>query len=126
VCPVLKDIEIPAGCEPLMSPLTSPRSIPLDTHGNGAIDREVALGAFELTSAGMLKRITPPESSILQWTWDRDRNTLLYTVARDTNGDRRFRLADRTDVLEYTPGSGDIAASIVDGRVLSKLLQRSK
>lgn len=97
-----------------------------DTNRNGAIDREDALGAFELTSAGVLKRITPPDSSILEWTWDRDHNTLLYTVARDTNGDRRFTPGDQTDVLQYTPGSGGTASSIVDRGVLAQLLQRSK
>lgn len=89
------------------------------------IDRKDALVVFHSdTQAIELKAVTPRDTSLISFVWDRDRNSLLYQVRMDTNGNGEFDKSDGTTILEYTMGKSNTAQPVVDESLHKELLSR--
>jgi hypothetical protein len=94
-----------------------------DTNKDGVIDTKDALVVYHSNlQAEELKPVTPPNTSLLSFVWDRDRNALLYQVRLDANGNGEFEKGEPTEILEFVVGKSTAAQAIVDEKIRKELL----
>jgi len=96
-----------------------------DSNGDGAIDDSDALVAYHSDlEATALHAATPPEVSVVSFTWDTERNSLLYLVRTDRSNDGDFDEDDPTDLLEFVIGRSTIASDFVDPAIRTSLKEK--
>lgn len=96
-----------------------------DTNKDGVIDNKDALVVFfSDDKATSLNVLTTYGGTLLNSVWDRDRNSILYQLRIDSNGDGKFDKGEGTNIYEYTIGKSNLAEPIVDEKVRKELLSR--
>jgi hypothetical protein len=96
-----------------------------DTNKDGVIDKKDALVVFHSDGQTVqLRAVTSHNASLIDFVWDRDRNSLLYQVRMDSNGNGEFEESDGTNILEYTIGKSNAAEPVVDEDLKKDLLSR--
>ena len=91
----------------------------------GSLDQEDALIAFNLNTSSMaFEQVTPSGATVLTHSRDRQNDSVLYRIRKDSNGDGEFTLADESDVLESKPAVSGQALPFLDRELLEQLLAR--
>jgi len=96
-----------------------------DSNGDGAIDDSDGLVAYHSDlKATALHAATPQEVSVVSFTWDTERNSLLYLVRIDQSGDGSFDEDDPTELLEFVIGTSAIASDFVAPAIRASLEEK--
>jgi hypothetical protein len=98
-----------------------------DTSGDGIIDDKDDVGAYVSDADGRnMKRITPAASRLLSRTYDRQRNTLLLQVLRDTNSDKKLDDEDFPSLVEASVTRRTIVREVIDPETLAQMMREAE
>lgn len=96
-----------------------------DSNGDGAIDDRDALVAFHSDlQVTELRAATPADVSVVSFSWDSKRGSILYLVRTDRSGEGTFDGDDSTELLEFALGESETAARVVAPEIRASLEER--
>lgn len=85
-----------------------------DTNGDGVINQKDALSAYLVDLDGKnLTQVTPSETNMRSWRYDRDSRRLFIEIIEDTNGDKKFTKEDQEKILSVNVDSPGIGQELI-------------
>ena len=93
-----------------------------DYNGDGFLTPKDAVAAYVADLDGRnLKRISPPNTQLLSWSFDPGSGTVYVAYVEDTNKDRFFNLKDQTSMVVADLATGAIKSKVVDQELIAKV-----
>lgn len=101
-----------------------------DTNADGKLDDADAIVGYLSNLAGKsLQAITPPDSQLMSWVFDKKSGGIFVTIRKDSDGDRKFTEKDDIDFVRVNVSKPNVGKEIIDGKTrqqLQKVILNSK
>ena len=101
-----------------------------DTNADGKLDRSDAIVGYLSDLGGKsLQAITPPDTQLVSWVFDKKSGGLFVTIRKDSDGDGKFTEKDNIDFVRVNVSKPNVGKEIIDGKTreeLQKIILNSK
>ncbi|MEG4310745.1 hypothetical protein QUB36_17590 [Microcoleus sp. AT8-B1] len=93
-----------------------------DTNADGKLDDADAIVGYLSNLAGKsLQAITPPDTQLMSWVFDKKSGGIFVTIRKDSDGDRKFTEKDDIDFVRVNVSKPNVGKEIIDGKTRQKL-----
>lgn len=98
------------------------RMIEKDTNGDKKLDELDALAGYLSDLSGKkLQRITPPNTHLVNWKYERERGLIFLWIAKDYDNDKKFTEKDGLNLLKVNINQPTIGTEIISDKIRQKL-----
>ncbi|MEG3925780.1 hypothetical protein [Microcoleus sp. D3_18a_C4] len=93
-----------------------------DTNTDGKLDDADAIVGYLSNLAGKsLQAITPPDTQLMSWVFDKKSDGIFVTIRKDSDGDRKFTEKDDIDFVRVNASQPKVGKEIIDGKTRQEL-----